>query len=417
MAQSVFKNKDYVLLFLGSLVSNMGTAVYNFSISLYILHLTGDVAKAGIYMSFGGLVFFAFALFGGAIVDRLNKVAVVFMTDYLNGAVILIAAFLIFSGLETRTTIIVLYIVSFILGMNSALFNPAARSLPAHILEEEQLQQSSSLMQGMGAIYGIVGTMLGGVLYAFVSIEAIFIINGVSFVLSGVSESFIRTNTKPDEEHKLTFKSTVADIGRGFKYIFGIKPILNIIVIAAFLNFFTVPVIVNGFPYLFEIVLEAEPYYYSTIMAVYPVGVIIASLRLGTTQQKERVSPLIITGLVGMAFSFLLFAGAVFGILGDYINFATFMIIASIMGVIMGWFNGYVNIPFSVAIMKRADKTMLGKVFSVVSIITNGLTPIAIGLGGFAIKYLGLSNLFILAIVAMFVTALLAKTNGPISEL
>jgi MFS family permease len=418
---SVFKNKDYVLLFFGQLVSNMGTALYNFAISLYILTITdGDAIAAGLYMAFGGIVFFALTLFGGAIVDRLDKVKVVYITDYINGIVIVIAGFVILGGIPNTLAIVLLYVVSFVLGVNAALFNPAIRSLPAHILEENQLQQHSSLQQGIGAAYGIIGTMLGGVMYAFVPIEWIFIINGITFILSGISESFIGINTSPDvaeEENKITFRGTLKDIGLGFDYIYKVKPIFNLIVIAAFLNFFTVPVIVNGFPYLFEVTLEAEPYYYALIMSLFPAGVIVSSIVLGVSKQKERVSGDVIKGLFGMAVFFTINAIGVYLHLNGYINFLVFMIVSSVSVVVTGFFNAYVNVPFSVAIMKVVDKDKMGRVFSVISIITNGVTPIAIGLGGFAIAYLGIGNLFIAAVVSMFVTAILAKLNKQINLL
>jgi hypothetical protein len=44
MAESVFKNKDYKLLFFGQMVSNLGTQMYNFAIALYILQVSGGNA-------------------------------------------------------------------------------------------------------------------------------------------------------------------------------------------------------------------------------------------------------------------------------------------------------------------------------------------------------------------------------------
>ena len=418
MNEFVLKNKNYLLLFIGSVVSNLGTHMYNFAMSLYILNLTdGNAAAAGVYLAFGGIVFFAVSPFSGAIVDRLDKVKVVVITDLINGSTIIVAGILIFSNLEPNTIIVVLYFVSLILGISSSLFNPAVRSLPAHILEENQLQQSSSLSQGMFALYSIIGAVLGGIMYSFISIEYIFIINGVSFILSGISESFISLNTKPKGNHELTLKSTLIDIKEGIKYISKLKPILNLLIIASLLNFFTVPVIVNGFPYLFEIELEADPYYYGVLITSFPIGIVLTSLFLGSRKQRDKVSPLIISGLYGMAFSFSFIALAVYLLLNDQITFMMFMVISYVATIFTGIANGFINIPFSVAIMKVVDKELMGRVFSVTSIISNGLSPIAIALGGFAIMTFGVTNLFYIAVVAMFVTALLAHANKYIREL
>lgn len=414
----VLKSKDYFLLFLGNLVSALGTQIFNFAMSLYILVLTNyNAAQAGLYLAFGAIVYTVLTPFSGAIVDRLDKVKVVYITDMLNGIAILIAGYVIFSGLDTQTTIIVLYVTSFVLGVNGSLFQPSAQSLPRHILDENQLQQSSSLMMGMNSLYGIIGPIIGGILYGVLDIEYIFWINGISFILSGVSEFFISVSTFDDEPHTITIRSTVQDIKSGFKYIWGFKGIRNMLLIAALLNFFTVPVIVNGFPYLFEVILGVKAYYLSMVMAAFPIGIIISSVLLGVSAQKERVSPLLIKGLFGMSVAFTLFAIATYLVIDNSITFLVFMIVAIITTVITGYFNGFVNVPFSVAIQKSVEPSYLGRTFSVVSLIAGGVTPIAIALGGVAIQYFGLRSLLVFATTAMFVTSFLTSTNKEIRKI
>ena len=418
MGEFVLKNKNYFLLFLGSLVSNLGTHVYNFAISLYILKITdGNATLAGFYMAFGGIVFFALSPFGGAIVDRLDKVKVVYIPDLINGAVIITAGFLIFSDISTTLIIVILYICSLILSINGTLFNPAASSLPPHILEENQLQQSSSLSQGMFALYGIIGAILGGILYSFVAIEWIFVINGLTFVFSGISEMFITVKTFHGETSKISIKETLSDIAEGVRYVLNLKPIFYLVAIASLLNFFTMPVIANGMPYLFEVELAVDPYYLGILNMSFPIGVIFTSIVLGSRAQEDKVSPLIIRGLFGMACCFTVFAIAAYLIVYGHINLLTFMIVSWLALVVTGFFNGFINIPFGVAIMKAVAKEKMGRVFSVIGFISNGLTPIAIGLGGIAITYLGLMNLFYVAVIAMFLTFFLAKRNQYVNQL
>ncbi len=418
MTESIFKNRDYKLLFFGQMVSNLGTQIYNLAISLYILYLTDEAGLAGIYMATGGVVYFTLAMFGGAIVDRLEKVKVVYITDFINGFLILATGTVLFFNLSNTVIIVILFVVTIIMGINGALFNPAASSLPPHILKEEQLQQHSSISQGMFAIYGIVGAMLGGILYSFVPIGFIFIFNGLTFLFSGVSETFIRTRTlEEDEVHELTFQQTLVDIKEGLKYVYTLKPIFWLVVIASMLNFFTVPVVVNGLPYLFEIEIEKEAYFYSILSSSFTVGVVAVSVVLAVSAQRERVSPLLFKGLFGMAAFFTVTAVTTHLLLDGSLSFMWFMIIGSLSLVVTGFFNGFINIPFHVAIMKTVKKQMMGRVTTTIGIISNGLTPIAIGIGGYAIDYLGLRILFYVASVAMWVTAILAYSNKHIRKI
>lgn len=414
----VLKNRDYFLLFLGNMVSSLGTHIFNFAMSLYILVLTDyNAAIAGLYLAFGSVVYMVVSPFAGAIVDRMNKVRVVYLTDLINGVAILVAGYVIFTGLDVQTTIIVLYATSFVLGVNASLFQPSAASIPKHILDEHQLQQSSSLIQGLGAFYGIIGPIIGGILYGVIDIEFIFWINGISFLLSGISEFFIQVSTHDDEPHTLTIQSTLIDIRDGFKYLWKLKGIRNMLLIAAMLNFFTVPVIVNGFPYLFEVILRVDSVFLSMVMASFPVGIIISSVILGSKAQQDRVSPIMIKGLYGMSIAFSVFAVATYFVIDSSITFLVFMLIAVVSTIVTGFFNGFVNVPFSVAIQKSVDPKFLGRTFSVVSLIAGGITPIAIALGGIIIQTYGLRTLLVFATIAMFVTSFLTQINKEITKI
>jgi MFS family permease len=367
-------------------------------------------------MATGGLVFFALAPFGGAIVDRLDRVKVVYMTDFINGITVLGGGVVILLGLSNEAIIITLFVMTVILGINGSLFNPAASSLPPHILEQDQLQQSSSLSQGMFALYGILGAVFGGILYSFLPIAVIFMFNGFSFIFSGVSETFIRVKTKFDD-HKLSLLGTLQDIKEGVVYVFGLKPIFWLVAIASVLNFCTIPLIAIGFPYLFQEILEQDAYFLSMINISFPIGIIITSIILSTVAQKEKVSPLIFRGLWGMAFamSFAIIAAHV--LLDGSISFLIYMIVSCAALLIAGFFNGFINIPFNVAIMKVVDRDKLGRVSSTLSIISMGLSPIAIALGGLVIERFGMLYLAYAAGIAMFVVAILATANKHIRQI
>ena len=303
-----------------------------------------------------------------------------------------------------------------ILGFSGALFNPAAGSLPPYILEENQLQQASSLSQGMFALYGILGAVFGGLIYNFFAIEVIFLFNGISFIVSGISEMFIRVKTV-HETHKFSVLGTMKDIGEGIAYVYNLKPIFWLVAIASILNFATVPMIANALPYLFEEVLEKEAYFLSILNISFPIGIIVTSIILGSVVQKEKVSPLIFKGLWGMAITFVFVVASVQLLLDGSITFLIYMVVSVIALLITGFFNGFINIPFNVAIMKTVDKDKLGRVSSTLSIISQGLTPIAIALAGFVIQAWGLMILFYAAGIAMIVVSFMASRNKYVQQL
>lgn len=52
----MFKNKNFTLVFLGALVSNVGALLYNFAVSFYILSLSSNNSIIqGTYLAVTGL--------------------------------------------------------------------------------------------------------------------------------------------------------------------------------------------------------------------------------------------------------------------------------------------------------------------------------------------------------------------------
>lgn len=267
------------------------------------------------------------------------------------------------------------------------------------------------------SLYGILGAFLGGVIYYFFSIELIFIFNGLTFIVSGVSEMFIKVKTATDSDYKITFKGTLKDVKEGVIYVYNLKPIFWLVALASILNFATIPLIANGLPYLFEVELQREAYFLSMLTSTFPLGVIVTSIVLGTVAQKDKVSPMIFKGLWGMSLAMVVCILSTHFLVYGNINFLVFMIVTGVFFFIAGIFNGFINIPFNVAIMKTVDKDKLGRVSSTLSIISMGLSPIAIALGGIIIDSFGVLLLFYAAGIAMLFISVLAQRNKYVKQL
>jgi MFS family permease len=84
-------NAQFDKLFWGRLVSEIGHYLYHFAIGWYILDLTSSAAQTGIYLAFTGIIQVIMTPLGGVLVDRWNRVKVIYMTDFLRSGIILLA--------------------------------------------------------------------------------------------------------------------------------------------------------------------------------------------------------------------------------------------------------------------------------------------------------------------------------------
>ena len=223
MEYKLKKNKNFILLFFGQLVSNLGQVFYTFAISWYILDLTGSAGSSGLYLAFGAIVAIIFTPLGGVISDRFNRAKIIYITDYVRGFSILLAGLIImYNGVinigsfsldlsSFSFKLIVLYINSFILSANSALFGPAVSAIIPSIVPDEALQKANASLQTQGSIVNIAGLVLAGALYSLIGVAAIFIINGIAYIGSAISEMFIKIKEE-ERERTLTLKIAFRDM-------------------------------------------------------------------------------------------------------------------------------------------------------------------------------------------------------------
>lgn len=427
--KNVFTNKNFALLFGGVLVSNIGHILFNFAMSLYILRIAGEAvgdsapAIQGLYLLVSGLILVILMPIGGVMADRLNKVRTMWITDFIRGFTILGTGAAIYFLDDPITKIVFLFIMAIILGINSAFFNPASGSLLKFIVEEEELQQASSYLNGSRNLQNIVGLVLGGALYALLGIYVLFLINGIAYIISAITEIFIKYDANVSEE-KTTFKMVMDDISSGIKYVFHFKPIFVLLMMALFLNFFVTPMYENGMPFFAENELSTHANellltnlgftsetWYAIILLAGSVSGIIMSVILSGQKPKEKYHKQINYSLVAFVLLSILIGVAMSLYYSDIISINQVLISTVVLMFLMGFMMVIFNIPVSVIIQKQVDKDHLGKVQSVLGVLSQALIPIAGLIGGLLITYASIYSLYIFSGVGMLITVILYVSN------
>ena len=259
--ENVFRNRNFRLVFLGALVSELGALLYSFSVGFYILQISNNNAfLQGLYLALCGAALLVFTPVGGVLGDRFNKAKIMYVCDYLKGGMILLATALMLLFREPDAHIVILFVLGILGNVISGIFTPAAGALIPHIVEPEKLQQANAYFSIKSSLEGIVGIVLAGILYAALPVYTLFFMVGLCFVASGVSETLIRCVHTPSPE-KLTLKLAVRDMGDGLAYLKTKKAILALLGAVLFINFFAAPVTGNFVPYFVRTDLAGAPSY------------------------------------------------------------------------------------------------------------------------------------------------------------
>ena len=428
--KNVFTNRNFVLVFLGALVSNIASLFYSFAVSFYILKITGNNALIqGLYLAAGGVTFCVVSLFGGVISDRFNKAKIMYICDYLKGAVIIgFTLFLMFVIKSTTWKVAALFIVAVLGNAISGIFSPASSALLPQIVKEQQFQQAQSYFAILNSFQSIVGIILAGLLYTLIPINVLFFIVGGCYVISAISEMFIKYSSDYERrDEKLTMKIVFSDIRDGFKYLASIKSVLALMICILFINFFFSPFSENFLPYFVATDITGSNYFFhehiepemwsSFLSMAFGIGSLITGIVLSSLPQKEKANGIVRWSLMGVSLIFILFT--VFYVLftNNIIDINTLLILSLVGFTLIGVFIILINVPSAAAMMRIVDKDKFGKVTSVSNIGSQGLIPLSMLLGGLAITYMGSVGLLAVCAGGFLIVSLFLFFNKPVREL
>ncbi|HET9494972.1 MAG TPA: MFS transporter, partial [Chloroflexia bacterium] len=218
----LWRNRDYMLLWSGQVVSALGSSMSNIVFPLLILALANeDPALAGIAATLAGLAgalaslpYLIFSLPVGALIDRWDRKRVMIICDLLRAVNFATIPIAMFTG---TLTIWQLFANAFIEGTFFVFFNIAEVAALPRVVQKRQLPQASAQNEAGFIAAFAAGPPLGGFLFGTVSRALPFIIDAVSYAFSVVSLLFIKT--KFQGERKVEERHIMAEIKEGLSWL------------------------------------------------------------------------------------------------------------------------------------------------------------------------------------------------------
>jgi MFS family permease len=186
---SLWRNRDYLLLWGGQVVSSVGTQASTLAFPLLILVVTRSPEQAGFASALRALPYLFLSLPAGALIDRWDRKRVMLLCD--TGRAIALGSIPLALALG-RLSVAQLYIVSLVEGSLYVLFNIAEAACLPRVVTKEQLPAATAQNNATDGVSSLVGPSLGGTLFG-VAQALPFLADAVSYVASVLSLLFIRT--------------------------------------------------------------------------------------------------------------------------------------------------------------------------------------------------------------------------------
>jgi MFS family permease len=369
---SLLSNARFLRLWIGQGTSFVGDAVSMVALVVLVVQITGSASAVGGALVARLLPTIASPL-AGVLADRVDRRIVLVASDLARAVLVL--------GLVFVRDLATIYILVFLMGLARTVFNPTVRAAFPSVVGGGDLTRANALISGTFSVSETAGPALGGLLVATVSVDAAFVLDAVTYLISAVLLSLTPLARPQREEDSAGFGE---DLKAGFTYLAGARVPLAI-VLGAFLTVLTINITIPAEVFLARETFKAGNAGYGLLVGLYGGGMVLGSALMAAVGDRVRLLPFYFVGVFASALA----------LVGVGLSPAFVFALGAL--VVVGVANGTENVTTDTILQKRVPDAFLGRVFSVRFLGFSIGEVFAYGMGGAIVDASGARFTYLLA--------------------
>ncbi|KYG89054.1 hypothetical protein A0U40_13595 [[Bacillus] sp. KCTC 13219] len=249
---NLYHNRNFLLLYIGTIASTIGYQLYNFILPLFIYDLTKSALAMSTMRMIDFLPNILLGMLAGVLVDRMNRNRMLKYTGFIKAV------------LATLLTVIILldtvqlwhmYILGFFMATVSYTFGNAQHAIVPQLFEKSLMTEIQAKFSFINTLFSIVGPAIAGMLLVFIAYDYLFIVYAFSLVVIWLSVFLLDATPTPERAHK---QSILADMKEGFIELFGNKTLFYPTIAILFSNLATSFVIGVQVFYVVDVLQETK---------------------------------------------------------------------------------------------------------------------------------------------------------------
>ncbi|HLB81593.1 MAG TPA: MFS transporter [Gemmatimonadales bacterium] len=294
-------HRNFRLFFLGQGISLVGTWMQNIAQGWLVLELTNSPFYVGLVSALGSLGVLLLTLYGGLIVDQVNKHRLVILTQALS----MLPAFAL-AGLVWSRAVVVWHVAALaaFLGVVNAFDIPARQAFIVDLVGKQDLTNAIALNSSAFNAARVIGPAVAGVLIGALGVGACFFLNGVSYL--AVIAGLLAMRLPPHVRTPRTWSASTG-LSEAVAFIRGDRRVSSLVVLMALFSIFGFPYFVM-MPVFARDVLHRGAAGYGLLMTAVGIGALIGALAVALLDRRIRKGPTLIAA--GGSFGLLLVAFA-----------------------------------------------------------------------------------------------------------
>lgn len=213
--KNILKNRNFTLLWLDQILSNVSYNFVNFALMVWVYQLTKSNFAVALLILTMIVPTALLSVFTGVVSDFFDRRKIMFITDFLYATLVL-------GFILIHDNVLVILTLSFIINCVDRFFNPAEQASLPNVVSESDLLLANSLFSISANLTFTLGFSLAGPAMLFIGNKSPFIIAAFSTYLAALCVYFlpaIRTSQEKTLALKTILDDTLEVVKTGYHFI------------------------------------------------------------------------------------------------------------------------------------------------------------------------------------------------------
>lgn len=382
-------------------IANIGAWIYLIAMNLLVLKMTGGsaLAVAGLYLMHPAAALLT-NLWGGTLIDRMNKRTILVALDVFRA--VLIGALPFFTSLPA------IYLLVFLVGMGSSIFQPASTTYITMLLDPSQRKRFNSFRSLMDSGAFLIGPAVAGLLFLIGTPSFALYINAAALLISALL-TLLLPNLEKGHPVSEPFAIGLLLVDWQIVKEFSRQNLNVMAVYFVFSSFLVMTAALDSLEAAFSItVLGLSEQQYGLLVSLAGLGIIAGSIVVWVGADQFSAAFLMASGAVLTAVGYLIYAVST-GFEGAASGF-----------LVLAFFLAFANTGFQTYIQDNIPVAVMGRVISVYGLLEAVFLIVLTVLAGVAAELFSIRLVIIcgsmgmLCISALVVYALVDKGRAKL---
>ena len=413
--------KNFYKLWLGELISSIGSGMTAFALSVYVYKKTGSVSYVSLITLLSFMPSIVLSPIGGLLADRYDRRLLMIIGDLFSG---LGLVYILWSIQAGEKSIVPIFVGITFSSIFTSLLEPSYRATLTDILDEENYAKASGLIQAAGSAKYLISPVIAGMILSVADIRVILLLDILTFITTCLMIFLVRKsmNSEMQNYKKDSFKGLL----EGLFIIKENRGVYSLVIIMFFVCFFMgfIQILIRPMILALSSVKTA-----GMMESLCAAGLLIGSLWIGIAGIKKNYSKILAVACF--------FCGIFMSMTGVNENLAIIGISTFLFFSTLPFMNSCADVLVRVSVPNELQ----GRVWGLISLITQMGTVTAYIISGVMADYIfepmfnkngilvenigmiigtgkgrGIGFMLILSGIGMLIMAIVIWKNGEIRE-